>query len=256
MNLAEEGVKAKCSEIDDQAPVEYLGYRSPPELRRWGAEPPPGGSCVSALKVPVRTNVYIDGFNLYYGALKGTPYRWLDVAKFCTVILPRDTIHRIRYYTAAVRPRPHDPDQRARQELYLRALRTIPNLTIHEGHFLAHVVAMPSASNPARMVDVIKTEEKGSDVNLAAHLLRDAFVGDFEVAVVVSNDSDLLEPIRIVQQELGKPVGILNPQKHPSWVLKQEARFFKNIRHSALVKCQFPDELRDGGGAFRKPGTW
>ena len=149
----------------------------------------------------MRTNVYIDGFNLYYGAVKGTPYRWLDVARFCAVLLPLDTIHRIRYYTAQVKPRPHDPNQAVRQATYLRALRTIPNLTIHEGHFLSHVVAMPSATNPAKMVDVIKTEEKGSDVNLAAHLLRDGFTGDFDVAVVVSNDSDLLEPIRIVQAE-------------------------------------------------------
>jgi uncharacterized LabA/DUF88 family protein len=106
------------------------------------------------------------------------------------------------------------------------------------------------------MVDVIKTEEKGSDVNLAAHLLRDGFTGDFDVAVVISNDSDLLEPIRIVQSELGKPVGVINPQKHPSWVLKNEARFFKNIRRSALAKCQFPPVLTDAGGQIRKPSSW
>jgi uncharacterized LabA/DUF88 family protein len=115
---------------------------------------------------------------------------------------------------------------------------------------------MPSAANPARMVDVIKTEEKGSDVNLAAHLLRDGFTGDFDIAVVVSNDSDLLEPIRIVQSELGKPVGILNPQKHPSVVLKNEAKFFKSIRRSALAKCQFPPVLTDAGGAIKKPSSW
>lgn len=163
----------------------------------------------------MRTNVYIDGFNLYYGAVKGTPYRWLDIARFCAVLLPRDTIQRIRYYTALVKPRPHDPDQAVRQATYLRALRTIPKLTIHEGHFLTHVVAMPSAVNPAMLVQVIKTEEKGSDVNLAAHLLRDGFTNDFDVAIVVSNDSDLLEPIRIVQAELGKPVGGPEPSKAP-----------------------------------------
>lgn len=217
---------------------------------------PRAAPAFSAQEIPLRTNVYIDGFNLYYGAVKGTPYRWLDLAQFCAVLLPRDTIQRIRYYTAQVKPRPHDPNQGVRQATYLRALRTIPNLTIHEGHFLSHVVSMPSAANPARMVDVIKTEEKGSDVNLAAHLLRDGFTGDFDVAVVISNDSDLLEPIRIVQSELGKPVGVINPQKHPSWVLKNEARFFKNIRRSALAKCQFPPVLTDAGGQIRKPSSW
>lgn len=204
----------------------------------------------------MRTNVYVDGFNLYYGAVKGTPYRWLDLARFCAVLLPRDTIHRIRYYTAMVKPRPHDSGQGIRQATYLRALQTIPNLTIHEGHFLSHVVVMPSATNPAKMVKVIKTEEKGSDVNLASHLLRDAFTDDFDVAVVVSNDSDLLEPIRIVQSELGKPVGILNPQKHPSIVLKKEARFFKSIRKSALARSQFPRELKDAWGIIKKPVGW
>ena len=217
---------------------------------------PRAAPAFSAQEIHLRTNVYIDGFNFYYGAVKGTPYRWLDFAQFCAVLLPRDTIHRIRYYTAQVKPRPHDPDQAVRQATYLRALRTIPNLTIHEGHFLSHVVSMPSAANPARMVDVIKTEEKGSDVNLAAHLLRDGFTGDFDIAVVVSNDSDLLEPIRIVQSELGKPVGILNPQKHPSVVLKNEAKFFKSIRRSALAKCQFPPVLTDAGGAIKKPSSW
>ncbi len=204
----------------------------------------------------MRTNVYFDGFNLYYGVVKGTPYRWLDLARFCAVLLPRDTIHRIRYFTAIVKPRPNDPSQGSRQATYLRALETIPNLTIHLGHFLSHVVAMPSATKPSKMVKVIKTEEKGSDVNLASHLLRDGFTDDFDVAVVVSNDSDLLEPIRIVQSELGKPVGILNPQKHPSIVLKKEARFFKGIRKSSLAKCQFPRVLKDERGEFQKPAGW
>ena len=207
-------------------------------------------------KAVLRTNIYIDGFNLYYGAVKGTPGRWLNVAQLCAVLLPRDTIQRIRYYTAIVRPRAHNPGQRVRQEIYLRALRTISNLTIHEGHFLSHVVKLPVAANPAKLVEVIKTEEKGADVNLASHLLRDAFTGDFDVAAVMTNDLDLLEPVRIVQHELGLPVGILNPQQHPSRVLKQEARFFKGIRKSAVARCQFPEELRDSRGVFRKPESW
>ena len=53
---------------------------------------------------------------------------------------------------------------------------------------------------------VWKTEEKGSDVNLASHLVYDACQGSFDVAAVLSNDTDLVEPIRIVTQELGLPV--------------------------------------------------
>ncbi len=69
--------------------------------------------------------------------------------------------------------------------------------------------------DPAQKVWVDKTEEKGSDVNLASHLLRDAYTGKFEVAVLITNDSDLAEPVRIVAQELNLPVGILNPPPVP-----------------------------------------
>ena len=204
----------------------------------------------------MKANVYIDGFNLYYGALKGTPCRWLDVGKLCSLLLPGDTIHRIRYYTAYVQSRPGDPGQQGRQRVYLRALRTTPNLSIHFGHFLAHPVSMPLASKPTQMVKVIKTEEKGSDVNLASHLLMDGFRGDFDIGVVVSNDSDLLEPIRIVKTEIGKPVGILNPHRKPSVELRKEAKFMKPIRAGLLAACQFPALMQDASGTFKKPSSW
>ncbi len=47
-----------------------------------------------------KTYVYIDGFNLYYGALKKTPYRWLDLAELCRLMLPTSDVQRINYYTA------------------------------------------------------------------------------------------------------------------------------------------------------------
>lgn len=204
----------------------------------------------------MKTNVYVDAFNLYYGSLRGTSYKWLDLAKLCAILLPRDTIHRIKYFTALVEPRPKDPGQRGRQQFYLRALRTLPNLTIYYGHFLSHAVTMPLAMNPSQFVSVIKTEEKGSDVNIATELLVDAFHNDFEAAVVISNDSDLLGPIKVVHRDFQKTVGILNPQKHPSDPLQREVDFFKKIRTSALKRSQFPDTLRDERGQFRKPSSW
>lgn len=132
----------------------------------------------------VATNVYVDAFNLYYGCLKETPYRWLDLGALCTQLLPRDQINRIRYFTAALSVR---PDDRQRQQIYLRALETVPGLSIHYGHFLSHVVRMPLANPPSRgprTVAVVKTEEKSSDVNLATLLLLDAFRRECDVAVV------------------------------------------------------------------------
>lgn len=207
----------------------------------------------------MKTNVYVDGFNLYYGCLKNTPYRWLDLAQLCRLMLPNDAIHRIRYFTARVSARPNDPDQPVRQQTYLRALETIPNLTITYGSFLTHTVLMPVA-NPSpgqsAYVSVIRTTEKGSDVNLATYLLFDVFSDDCDIAVIVSNDSDLREPVRIVTQHSGKPVGILNPHRHPSKELTQFATFVKQIRRGVLAASQFSPELADARGTFHKPPSW
>ena len=205
------------------------------------------------------TNVYIDGFNFYYGALRKTPYRWVDPVRLCQLLLPTNTIGEIKYFTALVSARPNDPDQPVRQQLYLRALATLPNVSVHLGHFLAHEVMMPLVvppGHPQQYVKVIKTEEKGSDVNLATHLLHDAHTGKFDIAVVISNDSDLLAPIKIVRQELHKKVGILNPQKNPSRAILPHIDFIKQIRQGVLAAAQFPASLTDSKGSFTKPAAW
>lgn len=205
----------------------------------------------------MKVNVYIDGFNLYYGSLRGTQYKWMNPLKMCQLLLPNDTISKIKYFTARVAARPSDPDQPIRQITYFRALETIPEIEIVEGTFLTKEVMMPLANtNPQQYARVIKTEEKGSDVNLAVHLLRDAFRNDFELAVMVTNDSDLLEPLKIVKYELGLPVGLINPQQHPSFHLKQHATFIKKLRTGVLANSQFPASLTDANGTFHKPTAW
>lgn len=207
----------------------------------------------------MKTSVYIDGFNLYYGALKNSPYKWLDPLALCRAIIPSNDVASIKYFTAKVTSRPDDPDKLNRQNIYLRALQTIPILKIYLGHFLTHVVRMPLAhpqpGQPAT-VEVIKTEEKGSDVNLATQLLLDAWKGDFECAVVISGDSDLKTPILVVIEEFRKTVGVINPHTKPSIALKNIARFYKPIRESALQSSQFPLMLTDGMGSFHKPASW
>jgi NYN domain len=207
----------------------------------------------------MKTSVYIDGFNLYYGSLKGTPYKWLDPVALCRVMIPKNDVTSIKYFTARVSPRADDPDQPTRQNIYLRALRTVPHLSIFYGHYLSHVVRMHLAhpqpgQNP--FVEVIKTEEKGSDVNLATQLLVDACAGTFDCAVIISRDSDLKSPIQMVMQRYDKIVGVLNPQKVLCAALKGTARFYKHIRESALQASQFPPVLTDGMGSFHKPASW
>ena len=235
----------------------YIGCIPPPLLRRGARN---RRKAVSAfLALPVKTYAYVDGFNLYYRALKGTPHKWLDLGSLLRRTFPRNQIEVIRYFTARVKADPLDPDQRIRQEVYLRALRACGNVRIHFGHFTSHIVALPRAGSTKgkmRFTRVIRTEEKGSDVNLATHLVNDAHVGSFDVAIVVTNDSDLVEPIRIVTQGVGLPVGLLNPCDQPAGGLKRVATFYTVLRPTILRKAQFPDILFDAKGRFSKPRGW
>jgi len=175
-------------------------------------------------------------------------------------MLPKNTIHQIKYFTALVKPRPSNRSKPVRQQIYLRALKTLPNIEIVLGHYLSHPVSMPLADSPGKKpqyVRVIKTEEKGSDVNLATHLLSDAYENNYDIAVIISNDSDLAAPIKIVANRLKKVVGVLNPHgRYPSQELMKHANFFKTVREGILSKCQFPHTLTDEHGTFHKPDIW
>lgn len=211
-----------------------------------------------------RTIVYVDGFNLYYGCLKGTRHRWLDLEKLCRQMLrPHQKIVEIKYFTAKVQPRAGNPQQAQRQQIYLRALRTVPNLSIHFGRFFSRPAVRrlekpPKRGSPYRSVWI--TEEKGSDVNLASHLLIDGFRARYDLAVVISNDSDLKTPVEVVRGDLDAPVGILNPHPHRSWALSPRVipmdSFYLPIRPGVLANSQFPAKLKDSDGAFSKPTPW
>ena len=210
----------------------------------------------------MRTTIYIDGFNLYYRALKGTRYRWLDLLALSRqLIRPTNQITCIRYFTARVKPNAYKTDQHIRQDAYLKAIAAhIPCLKIHEGHFYSNIVRMPLARPPvrgARTVEVIKTEEKGSDVNLAVHLVNDACENAFDVALVISNDSDLAEAIRIARSR-GKPVGVANPIAdrtiRMNAELHQSASFVRRIEEKHLRAAQLPDNF-PAINVF-KPAKW
>ena len=212
----------------------------------------------------MRTIVYIDGFNLYFGCLKDSPYRWLDVSKLCRSYLrPEQDLVALKYFTARVKPRAGNPQQAQRQQIYMRALATIPNLSLHYGHFITRQARRRLVKPPRRgpkFADVWVTEEKGSDVNLASHLLVDGFRARYDLAVVISNDGDLKDPVHFVREELNAPVGILNPHDNRSWALSPRdlplGSFYRPIRTGALADSQFPDELEDAHGKFHKPVGW
>ena len=210
----------------------------------------------------MRTNIYIDGFNLYYRALKGTPYLWLDLLALTQqLVRPENEINLIWYFTARVKPSTHKPNQHVRQDAYLKAISAhIPCLLVHEGHFYRHSVRMPLA-HPApggpTTVEVIKSEEKGSDVNLAANLVNDACENAFDVALVISNDSDLAEAIKIARSK-GKPVGVANPMADPKRRMNAElygvVSFIRRIEEKHLKAAQMPPDFPSIGVV--KPVSW
>ncbi len=150
-----------------------------------------------------RTYIYVDAFNFYYGAIKNTNYKWVNIYNLCKHLLPKNDIVKIKYFTALVSARKNDSSQPVRQKVFLRALETISCLKIYYGHFLTHAQHLPLVKPKDRMqyAHVYRTEEKGSDVNLAVHLLYDAFKNNYDVAVIISNDSDLYEAIKIVKED-------------------------------------------------------
>jgi len=141
---------------------------------------------------------------------------------------------------------------------------------------------MPLVSPPPagpRFAKVRKMEEKGSDVNIATYMLVDAFRKGCDQLIVITNDSDLAEPVRIINKELLIPVGVFNPQTNdtairrnrvtgqpirparPSIELKKVAKFNRDITsegpQSHMARSQFPPQLTDAQGrTITKPSTW
>lgn len=217
----------------------------------------------------MRARVYIDGFNLYYRALKNTPHKWLDIAALADAVMPTNcTVEAVCYYAARVSGRV-DAQAPARQHAYLRAIETLPRVETTFGTFLVTtkwsglvqppefrpIFTAPSGTS-LHVAKVWKTEEKGSDVNLGVHLVRDAARGLFDIAGVLTNDTDLCEPIRITTREFGLPVTLLSPTAKPATSLRSVAT---GIRHVTphLGACQLADPVFDKKGRpIAKPSGW
>jgi len=179
--------------------------------------------------------VYIDGFNLYYRALRKPEHKWLDVQRLSETLLADDEIVKIKYFTARIQPSKIDPRKHVRQQVYFRALATLAKVEIVYGNYVARPAMMPILDEWKRgtlkLVCVAKHEEKGTDVNLATHLISDGFRGNFEAAAVLTSDSDLQEPFRIVAEELKMPLILLHPyvsgSRHAARAREETTRLYK-----------------------------
>lgn len=226
----------------------------------------------------MRAIFYIDGFNFYNSRLKKQrQYRWLDIFALAEYVShDGHVVDKVNYYTAFVSGR-IDPEAVGKQQAYLAALKTNNKIEVFSGNFTINdkwvKLVHPPRSKPdgyiwniphPEFVTASIPQEKGSDVKLGVHLVRDGFLDVYDVAYVLTNDTDLIEPIRIVTQDIGKPVCLVPPilpkgpkNPVPPISLRQVSTNFCYVEDSALAACQFPDRVSKKNGKFlMKPSAW
>ena len=196
---------------------------------------------------------YIDGFNLYYG-LRASGWKrfyWLNLQELSRNLLASgQTLVETKYFTAKVKS---PPDKRRRQTTYLEALGTLTGLHIYYGHYLTGETICWNCSHK-----FATHHEKMTDVNIATELLTDAFQNRFDVAILVSADSDLVGPIRRVKSLFpSKRVVVAFPPKRHSAALKRYADGNLHISRSILAKSVFPNKVaKPDGFVLKRPRQW
>lgn len=202
-----------------------------------------------------RVVVYVDGFNLYFG-LKNAGFKryyWLDVAALATSLLkPDQVLAATHYFSARIRDNGRNQADRKRQNTYLEAL-VERGVHVQYGHYLEK-----QRSCRACQSAWLDYEEKMTDVNIAVQMLGDAYEDRFDLALVVSGDSDLTTPIRRVRERFpAKRVIVAFPPQRHSAELKRTASGFLSIGEDKLRTSQLPDPLTKADGfALVRPSTW
>jgi uncharacterized LabA/DUF88 family protein len=200
-----------------------------------------------------RVAVYIDGFNLYFGLCdRGwRRYPWLDLPAFAARLLsPGQTLVVVKYFTARVRG---DPGKIERQSAYLQALEARGGLTVLYGRYQERTKQCHSCRRLWT-----EYEEKMSDVRLAVELLRDAYSGLYDTALIVSADGDLEPPIEAVRQEHPeKRVVVAFPPRRDSYHLRSVAHAHYRIGRRPFSESQLPATVaKSDGFVLKRPVEW
>ncbi len=212
-----------------------------------------------------RVVCYVDGFNLYFGLRESgfERFYWLNMQKMGEGFLKgNQELTHTKYFTARVSgSRPGDDQttsqkrtvKRARQTCFLEALATLERFSIFEGHYLENTESCRKCKSTW-----IAPKEKMTDVCIATELLMDAYLDRFDVAIVVSGDSDLVPPIKAIRKHFdSKKVVVAFPPKRTSAMLPTVASAYFSIGKSVLRDSQFPDPvIRQDGFALIRPATW
>ena len=200
--------------------------------------------------------VYIDGFNLFYGMRsKGwKQFYWLDVHQLAENLLrPNQQLSVVRYFTAPILPDPSDPGKDKRQETYLDALSTVPNLDIQKGYFISKRLSCPNCGTPKTIY-----EEKTTDVNVAVAMLTDAYANLYDTAILISADGDLVRPVETILTNFrNKRVVVAFPPDRNSNNLRKNASASINIWEKTIAKSQLPNQvIGQSGHVLHRPSGW
>jgi uncharacterized LabA/DUF88 family protein len=209
------------------------------------------------------TIAYIDGLNLFYGCLKGTPYKWLNLEKLLGLTRPKDTVEAIYYFTALVTS---SREKRLRQQQYLKVLRTLPKVKPVFGYFrMRRTTRKMQGRAYYGELTFLKEEEKKTDVNIAVQMLDDAYQDKAERFVLVSADQDFVPIIDRIRTRFPKKrvfvyvpaSGSLDPRaKAPGFV--KAAHRTKLLSMANIIGSQFPDQVLDlaGNVVAERPPEW
>lgn len=200
-----------------------------------------------------RVITYIDGFNLYFGMKSeyGNRFLWLDVEALSQNLLnPQQSLVEVKYFTSRVS---NQPEKEKRQNTYLEAISEYTSSLIFYGHYQSNILTCRSCGSQWP-----SPKEKMTDVNIATHILVDAFNDAFDTAILISGDSDLLPPILAVKNNFpDKRVGVFFPPKRHSIQLKNQVDFSGLIGRKKLKDSQLPEQIiKKSGFVLHKPDNW
>lgn len=211
-----------------------------------------------------RCIVYVDGFNLYFGVLEDHPeWRWLNLQTFCESLRPDEDVVAIKYCTAKIDPKKAKSDRRDRQELYLRALETLPKVKQILGRYqMRRVTCRAPACSLSAQYD--SPEEKKTDVNLAVQMISDAIDGAAETIVLISGDSDLEPAVEMVKRRFGHIRIIVYIPVLPNPKNPRSNFFYRGIQVpcgempiKGIPENQFPAVIQTAnGGKIIRPAEW
>ncbi len=192
----------------------------------------------------MRTCVYVDGFNLYYGALKDSPWKWLDLQAFFESLLNQQDVRRIKYFTSVVSDQnPRNPHARERQQAYLDAVKTLPKVEIITGRLR-------------------NGKEKMTDVAIAVHMLDDAYRQEFDQLALVSGDADFLPALAMIKKRFrNKDIVVYVPDNDKDaigsfYAMKDIVDHIRFLPTQGLKHSMLPNPVRSGQRDIAKPEAW